>query len=68
MEPELVLGSERVTALGLDQELVLVSERELVLESVPGSVPGSESVQGLAMALEWGKSCVRVDPFESRQK
>ena len=62
MEPELVLGSERVTALGLDQELVLVSERELVLESVPGSV------RGLAMALEWGKRFVRVDPFESRQK
>tara|TARA_B100002052_G_scaffold107219_1_gene98759 strand:+ start:3835 stop:4029 length:195 start_codon:yes stop_codon:yes gene_type:complete len=64
MGPELVLGSERVTALGLDQELVLVSERELVLESVPGS----ESVRGLAMALEWGKRFVRVDPFESRQK
>ena len=56
MEPELVLGSERVTALGLDQELVLES------------VLGSESVRGLAMALEWGKRFVRVDPFESRQK
>ena len=60
MEPELVLGSERVTALGLDQELVL----ELVLESGLGS----ESVRGLAMALEGGKRFVRVDPFESRQK
>ena len=57
-----MLGSEPVSApvsaLGLERESVPGSERE--------SVP--ELVRGLAMALEWGKSFVRVDHLESQQK
>ena len=63
-----MLGSERELVPGLDQELALGSERELVPGLELESVPGSELVRGSAMALEWGKSFVRVDHLESQQK
>ena len=67
-----MLGSEPVSALGLERESVPGSEQVSVQVSVLGSeresVPGSELVRGLAMALEWGKSFVRVDHLESQQK
>ena len=62
--PELALGSEPESVLGWEPEL----DQELALGSEPESVLGSELVRGLAMALEWGKSCVRVDHLESQQK
>ena len=63
-----MLGSEPVSALGLERESVPGSEQVSVLGSERESVPGSELVRGLAMALEWGKSFVRVDHLESQQK